>query len=436
MSSINNQIEERKGMVVIGMISSGKSTFLNSIFGFDYLQTNDDITTKFICIIRYNPNVKEPILYNLKLTPKKNNSNEYIYEKNGNIYSGEMNIRDKILSINEEEHNFTEPKYETLFWMLEINKIIIENEEFMKTHDFYDIPGLNEYINNEDDSKPNDENSNNNTNTNNSNNELLDLNPPPSLNEIKKNENQTDKTPKEEACNEDYKYIKGIFKYLKGKIENFIFIISTESCYKPQNLGIIKEIRKNIDFNFEGGLFVLTKIDLSEDKEKKIEECKQYFINQIPSDIFNIYFNVFVPLNSIDFNIEMKIKKDIKYYFLHFYRSYYDKNINIPKKKETPLKFIDYLENRIKMIVGDEKFEDFIDEAKDEINIEDLNIIKKTYEEIKENADQNIPFGINFEDENEDEDNESISILKGLYKLFNDKIYYPDISDNTKEILS
>ena len=73
-------VEERKGIIAIGMISSGKSTFLNSIFGFNYLQANDNITTKFICVIRYNPNINEPIFYNLKLI-QKSNSNEYIYIK-------------------------------------------------------------------------------------------------------------------------------------------------------------------------------------------------------------------------------------------------------------------------------------------------------------------------------------------------------------------
>jgi len=83
-------IEEKRGMVVIGMISSGKSTFLNSIFGFNYLQTNDNITTKFICIIRYNPNLDEPIFYNLKLIPKEYNPNEYVYIKNGELFKGKL----------------------------------------------------------------------------------------------------------------------------------------------------------------------------------------------------------------------------------------------------------------------------------------------------------------------------------------------------------
>ena len=40
-------IESRKAIPVIGMVSSGKSTFLNSLLGIDILEAKDDITTKF-----------------------------------------------------------------------------------------------------------------------------------------------------------------------------------------------------------------------------------------------------------------------------------------------------------------------------------------------------------------------------------------------------
>ena len=148
-------VEERKGIVAIGMISSGKSTFLNSIFGFNYLQTSDNITTKFICVIRYNPNINEPIFYNLKLI-QKSNSNEYIYIKKEKKIKRKKEIKNKIQSINKSLDNLSELQYENLFWMLEINKVIIENKYFMENYDFYDIPGLNEYIkDNENDNQNN-----------------------------------------------------------------------------------------------------------------------------------------------------------------------------------------------------------------------------------------------------------------------------------------
>lgn len=90
-------IEGRKGMVVIGMISTGKSTFLNSIFWIDYLEANNDITTKFICAIRYNPELNEPIFYNLKLVQKPDKKDEYIFIKNEENFSGEKNIKKKYI---------------------------------------------------------------------------------------------------------------------------------------------------------------------------------------------------------------------------------------------------------------------------------------------------------------------------------------------------
>lgn len=346
-------VEERKGMVVIGIISSGKSTFLNSIFGFNYLQANNNITTKFICVIRYNPNIEEPIFYHLKLIPKEKKPDEYKYMriKNEPKIIGKKNIKEKIISINKELHDSCEPKYEDLFWMLETNKILIENKFFMENTDFYDIPGLNEYLKTDKHNNENEEKS------------LIDNEAPPAGKIIDDNINETDKKdintntkiPKEKKDN-NYKYIQSIFKFLKTKIKNFIFIISTESCYKPENLGIIENIRKNIDFDLEGGLFVLTKIDKSENKEKKIFECKQYFINNIPSDIFNLHFNVFVSINSKNFKNEMFMKDKIKYYFLYFYNKYYDDYIKISneKKNHQNKNFITFIEEDIiKKVLGE-----------------------------------------------------------------------------------
>ena len=49
---------------MIASISAGKSTLLNIFFNIDLLEIAPDISTKFVTIIRYNPQVKDiPIFY-------------------------------------------------------------------------------------------------------------------------------------------------------------------------------------------------------------------------------------------------------------------------------------------------------------------------------------------------------------------------------------
>ena len=124
------------------------------------------------------------------------------------------------------------------------------------------------------------------------------------------------------------------------------------------------------------------------------------------------------------------MKKRIKYYFLYFYRRYYDEYVITPREKNKS--FIEYIEDKIKNIIGSEKYNDYIEEVKDNIEFEDLDKIKEIYEEIKSKENRTIEFGIDFEDE----DNESVTILKGLYNLFKEKKYFPELSENTKEIIN
>ena len=126
------KLEERRGIIVIGMISTGKSTFLNSLLDITYLESKDDITTKFVTIIRYNENLKEPKFYHLKVIKDcnskenmiKNNTkfhlfnsdnnkekeNVYYFIRDGEELIGEKNIIERIKEINRTQKGIQEPK--------------------------------------------------------------------------------------------------------------------------------------------------------------------------------------------------------------------------------------------------------------------------------------------------------------------------------------
>ena len=66
----------------------------------------------------------------------------------GDITYGHDNIKEKIKEINRIQKNIPSEqlKYEELFYVLEIEIKNIENEKLLNDYDFYDIPGLDEYI--------------------------------------------------------------------------------------------------------------------------------------------------------------------------------------------------------------------------------------------------------------------------------------------------
>ena len=140
---MSEKIKRKYAIPVIGMISSGKSTFLNSLLGLDLLETKDDVTTKFVCIIRHNKSLKEPKFYHIKLEEEENEN--YSFIKDGEEYYGKEDILKRISNINTDESK-KEPDYKELFFVLETNITNIKNEEFLNNYDFYDVPGLNELL--------------------------------------------------------------------------------------------------------------------------------------------------------------------------------------------------------------------------------------------------------------------------------------------------
>ena len=432
------KIEERRGIIVIGMISSGKSTFLNSLLGITYLETKDDVTTKFVTIIRYNENLKEPKFYHLKVIKEKNfNEQEDKNEKKENLINvennadkekenlcyflkdgeesiGEKNIIKKIEEINKAEKGNQEPKYENLFYILETNITNIENKEFLKEHDFYDIPGLNEYI--VSDKK-----------------EVKE-----EKKEEEKNKNSNERANEIEEIEEDMRYIKGIFQFLKKKIEREIIIFSSETYYKPQNIQIIKEIKKELDTPIYGNLVILNKIDICDNREKTIANCKQFFVNYCESDIFNIFKNTFVPLNSMQFKNEILMKNNYENYYLYYFNKYIEKYLRISEEESKKIKkipFIEFIMNEITKGIKKEEQKAFINNLVENFDDDYLDTIKKIYEKVKKNSNETIDYGVNFDKDEDEDDDESLIIMKAFYQNYKEKINIPKYSESVQLIL-
>ena len=75
---------ERFCIPVIGLISSGKSTFLNFLLNIECLESKFDIATKCVVIIRHNKLLEFPEIYSVKLEQRKNGC--YNFEKNELLY--------------------------------------------------------------------------------------------------------------------------------------------------------------------------------------------------------------------------------------------------------------------------------------------------------------------------------------------------------------
>ena len=125
---------------IIGVLSSGKSTFINGIFlNKTILGVGMEHTTKFICIISHHPELADG---KYRFTKVKIDSNSLI--KDGDTIEEEVAIKNKINEINMKEV-VSEDILNDLY-ILEINIHLIDdkkaNDELLKDIDFMDIPGL------------------------------------------------------------------------------------------------------------------------------------------------------------------------------------------------------------------------------------------------------------------------------------------------------
>ena len=466
------KIEQRKIVPVAAMISAGKSELLNILYNINYLECTVGIGTKFVNLLRYNPNITEPKLYHLNLEKK---GDDYIFNKDltKEEFIGGDNIKEAIHNINEQLRAEPTINYEDLFYMTEIGESpFIKDEDYLLTHDLCDIPGLSEYQKNiKEETKEGKKEQK--IEQKKDFNEIVKEGAKKfsflSVPEKKEEDNKTDKSnaneviTKEGIEDEIYEEIKGkeektylteIFRIIKNNIDGGIIILSVENYFLKQNFKIIAKLHKVLGKEITNFLVLLNKIDLSVNPQLDIDNCKSFLIQNFQKfQAFNLNLNTFIPISLHQIHNELLMKNNYKNLINYLFYQYLS---NIRKNKETRETFISHLTNIIKAITNKsrEDIESEVETLNENKNIKEINqeiilIINEIKETFKTNQ---FILGVSEEDFDDspkddflpDEIDEIAEldkinpsyILKYFYLHRKDNILLPQLSSTTNSLLN
>ena len=242
---MSEKIEMRKIIPVVARISAGKSKLLNVLYNIKFLECKAGISTKFINLLRYNPNIQEPRFFHLKIK-KEAEKYQFYFDSNYEIIEGEENIikENKILNNKYSSQSF---KYEDIFYMTEINKSpFIKDENYLLTHDLCDVPGLSE-------AKEEIKDKNNII--------IKELKEEKDINkEILEKEDKNEDEISYHVKEEKNTYLSEIFHIIKDYIDGGIIILSVENYYFSDNYYLISKFHKVINKPITNFLIILNKI--------------------------------------------------------------------------------------------------------------------------------------------------------------------------------
>ena len=317
---------------------------MNLISNIDYLECKPGIGTKFVNFIRYNPKIKEPHFYHLKVIKEEN---KYSFCKD--LSYEEIIGKEKIIQANKDLNDQLKEKevnYGDIFYMTEINETpIIKDEDYLLTHDLCDLPGLSEYQKQQTDKngsnqEKNEEKLKDNNKDFDQNQKIIknifnSINKDNSQNSNEK-ENIEEKKDKEENEDEFCKtiniknestYLTEIFKIIKDNIEGGIIMLNVENYLDVQNYEIIAKLRQVIEKEITNFLIILNKMDLSQNPTRDIEQCKGKFIEYFPKfQTFNLNLNTFIPMSMLVLENELLMDKSFKHYISHHFYNFLSRN--------------------------------------------------------------------------------------------------------------
>lgn len=479
---METKVEIKNLCPMIAMISAGKTSLLKVFYDVDFLEATAGIGTKFVNIIRYNPEVgKNPKFYHLILKPDGKGGYDYYKDPNFEEVIGKEKIRLKNQELNAEYKNTNDSKYEDLFYMIEVGEAsFIEDKEYLKNYDLVDIPGVNEFnpdaIKNE---KPTEKPINEEAPPLPEMMEGFNLLPTDEeeKKEEKKEENNLQKfgSMEDEIITFDPKkeksYLTEIFKIIRNNMNNGIIVFSVDNYQHAENYRIIAKLQKVINKPIENFLILLNKIDKSENREYDLNTLNQKILKYFPScKLFNPIKNLVVPCSKLQLENESKMSTSFKhllyYHFLNFIMKSKTSTSGTPTT--AGLSFIDFLKNlmsnkafkkktfyeKINKLLGDKNISKYLEEIMKIINFlktehqdDNLNLgirdddfkdeeIEKIKEESKAEEEQ--------EEQNDDEEGEredfNIFDLEGnviilyYYSEFKDKKNIPPKSLETEQI--
>ena len=453
------EIEQRKIVPIAAKISAGKSSLLNVIYNIDFLECKAGIGTKFVNILRYNPNIEEPCFYHLKLEKKKGGGYIFKRDKDYEIKFGKKAIIEENKNVNQILAASPGYNYEDLFYITELNETgFIKDREYLLTHDLCDIPGLSEYQTNQTNDKTIKEDKE-------SfekkvlkgieefgivyNNIITDNKFSKELNE-KKEENEQDDLYYQVDIEKDKTYLTEIFKIIKNNIDGIILVLSQDKFYHEENFEIIAKLSKVTEKEISNSLIILNKIDLSPDPEADINKCKGLFSYKFPEfKTFNINNNTFVATSSFQLQNELLMNNS----FIHLLKFHFYNYLSIIRnKKITGRSFIEHLKDIIfqgENEITNQKIKQDVNKLNKSKDIFIINEkIKNVIKELRDKySADSIIFGIKEEDitneEEEDEEDEDEDdylnpsyIIKMLYLLHKEKKLIPLPSNETKELIN
>ena len=269
----------------------------------------------------------------------------------------------------------------------------------MNNYDFYDIPGLDEYI--RDDKKP----------------EETNIAP-----EMKK-----------EDLFKKMKYIEGLFKYFKSRIDFGVFVINAESHYANSSKDVIINVANILKpKKLRNYLIVLNKIDRQAEPKITIKNVKSIITNNIIKEL-NLSDNKFIPLDSRQLKHQTLMKDSFENFLFFLFNQYCEKSV-IPFKDgregsdeekifNTNLyPFRQFLIDFLSKGKNEEQMEQYSEEAlnkfDDNYDYDELNL-KEIFEKIKNQENFIIKYDIDLEEE------ETIKTLKLLYIRFKERDRLP-----------